>query len=513
MKFRDLVVSAYAGLLQQKMRTLLTVSSVTLGAMLLFCSLSGRLGVLSALQDRLAVGDRLLRIDVRGGFKPPPKSVMHKIERQIPAEVTGERRKRMAELLAMKAPQRGQYVSLNLERLRSIRQIEGIREVVPDLAVQNDILLNGTIKRTRVQSVRANNKSIVKLIVLGKGLSSNSANEALVSEAWLYQRGLRTDRDFKGILGQSLWLCRVPRTAKLSPEQLKVVRTSLELRERVLASKDAQLTNEQRKMLRSEVAQFEEQLSRHDQRPAPIEAQSQPLRVVGIYKSPTESFQSDAGLVDAFYSSVLIPADTLAEYRLFVYPGRPVKTGSAEVKAAVICKDTESAKRVLKRLKDEGFTCSSFASLAFRIRSAVVIVTGIVTAIAIVAFLIAALGMTNTMVMNVLERRREIGILKAVGARDRDVLRMFLVEGLAVGLIGGVLGLIAGVVFIQLCEEYLRGLLERRLDEAVPAALFALPLWLAVFIPASACIVTVVASVIPARRASTLDPVRTLRNL
>ena len=60
------------------------------------------------------------------------------------------------------------------------------------------------------------------------------------------------------------------------------------------------------------------------------------------------------------------------------------------------------------------------------------------------ALVVASLGMINTLVMAILERRREIGILKALGASDRDVSRLFFVEAGAMGLLGGILGVVMG---------------------------------------------------------------------
>ena len=140
-------------------------------------------------------------------------------------------------------------------------------------------------------------------------------------------------------------------------------------------------------------------------------------------------------------------------------------------------------------------------------------VSAVITAIAAGAFFIAALGMANTMIMNVLERRREIGILKSIGARDRDVLRMFLVEGLLVGLLGGVVGLVLGLTVMHLSEGYLQSFLESRLDEPFEGALFVQPVWLLVATPIIAGLVTTIASLVPARRAAKLDPVETLRAL
>jgi len=70
----------------------------------------------------------------------------------------------------------------------------------------------------------------------------------------------------------------------------------------------------------------------------------------------------------------------------------------------------------------------------------------VLAGIGAIALGIAGLGVANALVAAVRERRREIGVLKAIGARDRDILRWFLLEAFAVGLVGGVIGTMAGLL-------------------------------------------------------------------
>ena len=117
------------------------------------------------------------------------------------------------------------------------------------------------------------------------------------------------------------------------------------------------------------------------------------------------------------------------------------------------------------------------------------------------------------MIMNVLERRREISIMKSIGAKDSDVNRMFLLEGALLGVLGGLLGLVLGYMLSQLTADYIREFLERRLNEPMGDQIFAYPLWLIVGTPILATLVTTIATVVPARRAAKVDPVATLRAL
>jgi ABC-type antimicrobial peptide transport system permease subunit len=70
----------------------------------------------------------------------------------------------------------------------------------------------------------------------------------------------------------------------------------------------------------------------------------------------------------------------------------------------------------------------------------------VLAGIGAIALGIAGLGVANALVAAVRERRREIGVLKAIGARDRDILRWFLLEAFTVGLVGGLLGTLAGLL-------------------------------------------------------------------
>ena len=115
-----------------------------------------------------------------------------------------------------------------------------------------------------------------------------------------------------------------------------------------------------------------------------------------------------------------------------------------------------------------------------------------------VSILIGALVVANLMLVNVSERRAEIGLRKAIGARARDIRLQFMIEAAAVTSLGGVAALAFGVVVLQILAR-VRG---------TPAAM---PWSVALLGLAAAVAVGVVSGVVPARRAAALDPVQTLR--
>jgi putative ABC transport system permease protein len=125
------------------------------------------------------------------------------------------------------------------------------------------------------------------------------------------------------------------------------------------------------------------------------------------------------------------------------------------------------------------------------------------------ALAVATLGIINTLVMAILERRREIGILKALGAADRDVKQLFFVEAGVMGLFGGILGVGFGW-FIGRALTWGTNIYLHR--QNLPSAhVFSVPWWLVLSAILFAVIVSLAAGLYPATRAARLNPVEALR--
>jgi putative ABC transport system permease protein len=158
--------------------------------------------------------------------------------------------------------------------------------------------------------------------------------------------------------------------------------------------------------------------------------------------------------------------------------------------AAVIVDHIDHVAEVNEAIR--GLNLNSFAltDILERIRMNIRVISYVMAVLAGVALFVAALGIANTMVMTVLERTHEIGIMKAVGARDGDIQRIFLLEGALIGLLGGLLGLLIGWSASFPINDYVAGRLEEESRSPLQG----------------------IAAVYPARRAAKIDPIRALRH-
>jgi putative ABC transport system permease protein len=162
-----------------------------------------------------------------------------------------------------------------------------------------------------------------------------------------------------------------------------------------------------------------------------------------------------------------------------------------------------------KKIKDLGFSAFSLldASKSLRIFFSVFdLLLGIFGSLALA---VATLGIVNTLVMAILERRREIGVLKALGAADGDVKQLFFVEAGVMGLTGGALGVLLGWMIGQALTLATNIYLKRQ--ELPGVQISSVPLWLIAGAIGFAVLVSLIAGLYPASRAAKLNPVDALR--
>ncbi len=133
------------------------------------------------------------------------------------------------------------------------------------------------------------------------------------------------------------------------------------------------------------------------------------------------------------------------------------------------------------------------------------VVTVLLVGLASISLLVGAIGIANTMYTAVLERKKEIGVMKAIGARNSQILTIFLIESALIGLIGGIIGMLLGVGIAKIAEQLIGGFLGPGFFQVF------LPWWLLLGAVTFALIIGTLSGILPAKQASKMHPVNALR--
>ena len=225
----------------------------------------------------------------------------------------------------------------------------------------------------------------------------------------------------------------------------------------------------------------------------------QPFDVVGIYEGSGDPTND---------KSIYIPEATYRQ--VFDVPDRVdmilAKTSAGEDPIAV-------ADRVTRNLRSfrhlaagkEDFTIQTPTDILATLNTVLNIVIGVLVGIAAISLIVGGVGIMNTMYTAVLERTKEIGIMKSIGGQNKDIFLIFLIESGLLGALGGLIGVILGMAASKIVE-YIAALY---LGPNYLAVVFPLPLMLGALL--FSFVVGAVSGVVPAYQASRMKPVDALQ--
>ncbi len=167
-------------------------------------------------------------------------------------------------------------------------------------------------------------------------------------------------------------------------------------------------------------------------------------------------------------------------------------------------------KSVRNKIEELGFGTISIADKLEEFQKGFIIMDTALGAIGTIALIVAGLGIINTMVMSILERTREIGIMKAVGGSEFQIKSIFFFEAGSIGLLGGLFGLALGWVVTKIAGAVATYYMLRQGGETVD--LFYIPGWLIIIALIFSIVISLIAGIYPAIRAARINPVEALRH-
>lgn len=227
------------------------------------------------------------------------------------------------------------------------------------------------------------------------------------------------------------------------------------------------------------------------------------IKITGIMAGGLEEYNN-------YSQSLLVNLDDLKSYLTKNFgkgkiPGQPKPNGKplnewVYTTIVVEVDQADNVEDVMKSIQDMGFSANSNKELIDSAQKSLQIVELVLGGIGMVAFLVAAIGIANTMMMSTYERTKEIGVMKVLGCDMRDIQKLFLAEAGFIGLIGGIVGLLLSCGVSSLINHFSAGM------EGIGGNISVIPWWLALAAVAFSTLMGMIAGYFPARRAMKLSP-------
>lgn len=393
------------------------------------------------------------------------------------------------------------------ELLTEIAEFEHVEYVWPDLAHYWQFYWDEQEEHGRTMSTICGPQGIEHLIVAGQGFQSDDEKAVLVHEYFVYDWSFHDDSQVEEFLGEKIRLENYHQGKQAAVFLDHFSGSEFTVTEKTLLG-----------LLLLRFPDLVDQLEVSDDSKtslkraftvAPAEEDhveiSEEYTVVGVFRSPTENEQKGLPFEWKWQRTALVfPVQAAIDLNSKLSGREQFWIDGAIVKADA----NETVRDVVDSLEATGVDTHSMVEfLEHVLRNLAFIMWG-VTGFAAAALLVAAIGITNTMVMAVLERTREIGIMKAVGASEAQIMSIFLIEGMLLGLAGGSIGVLSGWAISLGMDSWVRTIQEGEFHETMTEPMFLFPAWLALSVPIFCSIVTTAAAFYPARRASRIDPTR-----
>ncbi len=513
MRLADLLSLPLVALWQQKTRTLLTTLGVIFGAFVLAASLSIGDGVQKTINREMRRVEFARRIEVSVSWGPAAPAAR---ETRIEGTFNESRRQRLLKS-QQEMSQRTRFarpkIALNQERLALIRALPHVEQVVPDVNDHGFAILENRSVNTTLCRARPDDETCKKRVVAGRFFESPAENAAVITEDLAYRLGVRSDAALDALVGTPLVLeFRAPKTE--APIGLYLANQNGDMTletQQALETLMDRLPDSLEKLGLSTVAAaaIRGALKKPEEPTKPMPTTRETLTIAGVLRAPSDEELNAPHEYSVMHAGVLLPYETAAAV---FFRGPDPKRKEGLNNASVLVDHEDHVKPVLAAIRGLGLEARAMVQFIDRQRLIYLLIFAGMTCVAAVALVVSAIGIGNTMFMSILERTREIGIMKAIGADNLHLQLIFLIEGAVIGVVGGILGLLLALAASYPGDSWVRSMVNRDLDIKLEDSIFVFPPWLAASVIAFTALVAILAAVYPARHAARIDPVKALRH-
>lgn len=527
MRTGELARFALSGLWRQKMRTTLTLIGVMVGVCALVFSMSLGFGLRAFIENEFKSRDDFWRVIVRVEEPAPDEAAVPPEKAIVRGDMSDARRERIHEALVeryLSSRQRKPVVMLTPEKLAAIAALPGVAEVRTFRTSEAQVWTKDSEKPGTGFAVSGQLADVQPRLIAGR-LPVENANEVLLSELVLYDLGFRSDAELERALGQPARIV-VGGVSSSPPLALARVLTGRNYGDEITAAQ-AMVLEKLSTVLPQKLDAFDLTLAEKIELKRLLEARPE----------PDEDFKRDLGATaaDTFHISGVVRVLTREDHKkeaplaswelsqgsVFFTPGqgndlfnrlpaaRDVEFHSADVRV----QPGGDLPTTVAAVEAMGFGTYSSVKWFANAKREVTMIAGGLNLFAMIALLVAGIGITNTLVTSVIERTKEIGVLRAVGATRGQIIGLFLTEGAFIGVMGSALGLVLARVLAVPADHWVLTMIEKQSEgeKLVTTTVFIFPVWLWACSVTFAVFLTTLAAYYPARRAAQIHPIEALR--
>lgn len=490
MRARDLLHDVLLNLTRKKMRSALTMVGVIIGALAVVTTVALGHGLSTFLDQQVRAVANPLTVEAwpkRGGSPDKVARGMFKSIGKAPQEIKEERAEEFMGAMKIK--------TVDNESVEAFKTIPGVAQVKPKVfIIARSIQMKGD-DREFDTIVMPWVEAGPNILAAGPGFSSESAAECIVSEAYMESLGIKDPNE---LIGRELTI-RVTEHPLFGLAGAGVDMKAFDRFRDILQLLQNPPENPELMMftvliMLRDLANSEEirALSKPSGEPVPFQA-----KVVGIGKK---------GLLT---NIVYVPNEFAAKMGRVLFKNPDMYTQKNWGMGMVLVAESEEAVPAIRnQVKDLGFKAHTMEDFLGKLKDIFGTLQKIMLLFAAIAFFVATFSVINTLLMAVMERKREIGVLQALGATRWHVMKLFACEAAAIGLGGGLIGLLSGGLIAMAGNV----LAHHQWGHILGVAdLFVIPNWLAPVLLVFTTLLGLAAGVYPAWRAAQLDPAEALR--
>ncbi|MCF8366780.1 MAG: ABC transporter permease [Bacteroidales bacterium] len=473
MNLTDMILLALSNLRRTKLRTFLTTLGVIIGIGALTSMVSFGTGMQKNITDAFEANDLFTSITVS------PKQIDLD-------EITSGNVAEMANALNQESK------PLTDSLLEDIRNIPGVRVAYPNMEFPARINLGDDSVSTKVQAMPASMGSYKPFndLLAGNFYTSDSAKVVILRKEFLQKLKVKLIEDGKNVTLSKEDSARgfvLMHPDSLIRQNIKIVSLSMNP-SKIPAAIVGMMRNKPE---------------------MPFDETVTELKIAGITKAAGQFGNNvfGGGVIIPVLTAKSIPSLNFSSvWDLLDSKKKEGTYSSIQVRVT----DMKMIDPVSEQLRAMDVGVFSIVDQLDEIKRVFLIMNSLLGAVGAIALIVAGLGIINTMVMSILERQREIGIMKAIGGSEKEIRMIFFVEVGMIGLVGALFGLVLGWLVTRVANVVMNTqILPKDME---PVNLFYFPVWLVFGAIAFSILISLAAGLYPAARAARIDPVRALRH-